>query len=126
MPANGSAPTRPTMRTRPPSRAAAIAWFRPLPPAPIASPFARSVSPGRTKRGTRTDTSTFRLPTTAMSRTRASYASAAAGAREWYKLPVSGYSVVEVAVPVPVEETFDYALGDGDRVEPGARVLVPH
>ncbi|HXZ86855.1 MAG TPA: primosomal protein N', partial [Myxococcota bacterium] len=33
---------------------------------------------------------------------------------------------VEVAVPVPVEETFDYALEPGVRAEPGVRVLVPH
>ncbi len=39
---------------------------------------------------------------------------------------MADFSVVEVAVPVPVEETFDYALGDGERAEPGARVLVPH
>ena len=33
---------------------------------------------------------------------------------------------VEVAVPVPIDETFDYALEPGARVEPGVRVLVPH
>src|SRR5512137_2003545 len=35
-------------------------------------------------------------------------------------------SVVEVAVPVPLDETFDYALEAGARAEPGVRVLVPH
>ncbi len=34
--------------------------------------------------------------------------------------------MVEVAVPVPVDETFDYALLDGETAEPGVRVLVPH
>jgi primosomal protein N' (replication factor Y) len=38
----------------------------------------------------------------------------------------SGGSVVEVAVPVPLDETFDYALEEGARAEPGARVLVPY
>jgi primosomal protein N' (replication factor Y) len=33
---------------------------------------------------------------------------------------------VEVAVPLPVEETYDYALPPGCAVEPGARVLVPY
>jgi len=33
---------------------------------------------------------------------------------------------VEVAVPVPVDGTFDYALPDGERAEPGVRVLVPY
>ena len=33
--------------------------------------------------------------------------------------------VVEVAVPVPVDRTYDYALPAGLEVEPGARVLVP-
>jgi primosomal protein N' (replication factor Y) len=33
---------------------------------------------------------------------------------------------VEVAVPVPVEGTFDYAAPEGVRVEPGMRVLVPY
>ncbi|MEX2208683.1 MAG: hypothetical protein WEF50_20905, partial [Myxococcota bacterium] len=35
-------------------------------------------------------------------------------------------TVVEVAVPVPVDETFDYALVDERTLEPGVRVLVPH
>ena len=30
---------------------------------------------------------------------------------------MSELSVVEVAVPLPIEETFDYALGDGERAE---------
>ena len=29
-------------------------------------------------------------------------------------------------MPVPLDETFDYALDEGVRAEPGARVLVPH
>jgi primosomal protein N' (replication factor Y) len=43
-----------------------------------------------------------------------------------YKEAVNDESVVEVAVPVPLDETFDYALEDGTRAQPGARVLVPH
>jgi primosomal protein N' (replication factor Y) len=39
---------------------------------------------------------------------------------------VTSPGVVEVAVPVPVDETFDYALLDGATAEPGARVLVPY
>jgi len=39
---------------------------------------------------------------------------------------VTQSSVVEVAVPVPIDDTFDYALEAGARAEPGARVLVPH
>jgi len=34
-------------------------------------------------------------------------------------------SFVEVAVPIPVERTFTYALGDLQLPEPGTRVLVP-
>ena len=41
-------------------------------------------------------------------------------------MEVSITTVVEVAVPVPVDETFDYALLEGMTAEPGARVLVPH
>src|SRR5258706_15559394 len=43
-----------------------------------------------------------------------------------YKGTVSDPSIVEVAVPVPIDETFEYALDEGARAEPGARVLVPH
>jgi primosomal protein N' (replication factor Y) len=43
-----------------------------------------------------------------------------------YKGAVTEPLVVEVAVPVPLDETFDYALEEGARAEPGARVLVPH
>jgi len=39
---------------------------------------------------------------------------------------VSDPPIVEVAVPVPLDETFEYALEEGVRAEPGARVLVPH
>ena len=35
-------------------------------------------------------------------------------------------SVVEVAVPLPVDRTFDYALPAGGQADPGARVLVPY
>jgi primosomal protein N' (replication factor Y) len=34
--------------------------------------------------------------------------------------------VVEVAVPLPLDQTFDYALEDDCPLEPGARVLVPY
>jgi primosomal protein N' (replication factor Y) len=48
-------------------------------------------------------------------------------ARPWrYKVDMSTTTVVEVAVPVPVDETFDYALVDERTLEPGVRVLVPH
>ena len=33
---------------------------------------------------------------------------------------------VEVAVPLPVDETYDYALAAGDQTEPGSRVIVPY
>ncbi|MCP4003114.1 MAG: DEAD/DEAH box helicase family protein, partial [bacterium] len=33
---------------------------------------------------------------------------------------------VEVAIPVPVEQTFRYALPEGTSAEPGVRVLVPY
>ena len=33
---------------------------------------------------------------------------------------------VEVAVPLPVEETYDYALPVGRETEPGCRVIVPY
>jgi primosomal protein N' (replication factor Y) len=39
---------------------------------------------------------------------------------------VSDGPFVEVAVPLPVDETYDYALPPGVAVEPGARVLVPY
>ena len=35
-------------------------------------------------------------------------------------------SVVEVAVPLPVDRTFDYSLPSGGQAAPGARVLVPY
>ena len=36
-----------------------------------------------------------------------------------------GASFVEVAVPIPVDRTFTYSMGDLPRPEPGSRVLVP-
>jgi primosomal protein N' (replication factor Y) len=33
---------------------------------------------------------------------------------------------VEVAVPLPVDETYDYALPQGEETEPGSRVIVPY
>jgi primosomal protein N' (replication factor Y) len=39
---------------------------------------------------------------------------------------VSDGPFVEVAVPVPVDETYDYALPPGCAVEPGVRVMVPY
>ena len=39
---------------------------------------------------------------------------------------VSQGPFIEVAVPLPVDETYDYALPPGVTVQPGARVLVPY
>ena len=39
---------------------------------------------------------------------------------------MEGERIVEVAVPLPVDETFDYALAASQGAEPGTRVLVPH
>ena len=52
------------MRTRPPSLAAAHAWFAPLPPGCVANFPPSTVSPGRGRRSTCTTKSMFRLPTT--------------------------------------------------------------
>src|SRR4051794_23242344 len=62
--ANASSPTRPTMVTAAPSRAAITAWFAPLPPEPICSDRPASVSPGRGKRSQRNVRSTLHEPTT--------------------------------------------------------------
>ena len=59
-----SAPTRPTMLTSWPSRAAATAWFAPLPPAWRCGAPPKTVSPGAGSRRTPTTRSTLRLPTT--------------------------------------------------------------
>ena len=39
---------------------------------------------------------------------------------------VSQGPFIEVAVPLPVDETYDYTLPPGVTVQPGARVLVPY
>ena len=43
---NASSPTLPIMRTSAPSRAAATAWFAPLPPGRVAKLLPITVSPG--------------------------------------------------------------------------------
>src|ERR671910_2676611 len=62
-----SPPTRPTMATRRPSRAAATAWLAPLPPGLRNTSSPETVSPGPGSRATRTTRSRLRLPTTATS-----------------------------------------------------------
>ena len=59
-----SAPQQPTIRTDAPSRAAASAWFAPLPPGCSRASAPSTVSPGPASRGTLTDISIFRLPST--------------------------------------------------------------
>src|SRR5699024_2196721 len=59
-----SVPTAPTNATWPPRRAAATAWFAPLPPGSIRPPLPCSVSPGRGWRRTWARRSTFTEPTT--------------------------------------------------------------
>src|SRR4051812_4160849 len=61
---NGSAPTAPIMTVRAPIRAAATAWFAPLPPGWRANEVPISVSPGRGKRSAVTTRSTLIDPTT--------------------------------------------------------------
>ena len=62
----GSLPTRPTISTRPPSSAAAQAWFAPFPPATILKSLPVTVSPDFGNRSTRCTRSAFRLPATTM------------------------------------------------------------
>ena len=59
-----SFPTLPTMVTSPPMRAAATAWFAPLPPGNVSKSPPRTVSPGFGEWGTRTTRSILILPTT--------------------------------------------------------------
>ena len=59
-----SLPTAPIMLTRAPSRAAATAWLRPLPPACRSSVSPMTVSPGAGIRSRPTTRSRLRLPTT--------------------------------------------------------------
>ena len=63
-PPNTSFPTRPTMRTRPPSFPDPHAWFAPLPPGMVLKPRPRTVCPGSGSSSTCTTKSMFRLPTT--------------------------------------------------------------
>src|SRR3990170_6506940 len=62
-----SAPTRPIRETCAPRRAAATAWFAPLPPGMAWSWLAMMVSPGRGSAFVRTTRSMLRLPTTTTS-----------------------------------------------------------
>src|SRR5262245_9077985 len=62
-----SFPTEPTIRTRAPSRAAATAWFAPLPPGMRSSVAPLSVSPGRGSRSTFATRSRLIDPTTVSS-----------------------------------------------------------
>ena len=62
-----SSPTQPIIAVRAPRRAAATAWFAPLPPGTVENPPPSSVSPGTGRRGARTTRSMFRLPTTTTS-----------------------------------------------------------
>src|SRR5207248_2935847 len=62
--ASGSLPTAPTSRTRAPSRAAATAWFAPLPPGKRSKALPARVSPGRGSRATRATRSRLIDPTT--------------------------------------------------------------
>src|ERR1700761_5541370 len=59
-----SLPTQPIMATRAPIRAAATAWFPPLPPATCENSCPLMVSPGRGKCGARATRSVLMLPTT--------------------------------------------------------------
>src|SRR5699024_11201847 len=59
-----SVPTAPTIATRAPRRAAATAWFAPLPPGSICPPVPCRVSPGAGWRRTCARRSTFTEPTT--------------------------------------------------------------
>src|SRR5688572_13071923 len=62
---NSSSPTAPTKRTCAPSRAAATAWFAPLPPGTYSRSALVSVSPGRGSFSTRATRSRLIEPTTA-------------------------------------------------------------
>ena len=59
-----SSPTQPAIRTPAPSRAAATAWLAPLPPGVKRAAEPSTVTPGAGSRGTVTEMSMFRLPST--------------------------------------------------------------
>ena len=59
-----SSPTQPTIHTSAPSRAAATAWLAPLPPGVNCAAEPSTVAPGPGSRGTVTEMSMFRLPST--------------------------------------------------------------
>lgn len=61
---NASAPTHPIIVTAAPSRAAATAWFAPLPPGKVPNSAPVNVSPTWGRRGVFTTRSMLRLPTT--------------------------------------------------------------
>ena len=61
---SGSVPTAPTNRVRAPARAAATAWFRPLPPGPLTRVAPSTVSPAPGSSATRRAMSRFALPST--------------------------------------------------------------
>ena len=63
---NSSRPTLATSVTRAPSRAAATAWFAPLPPAALKKEVPRTVWPAAGRAGALTTRSVFELPTTTM------------------------------------------------------------
>ena len=76
---NASAPTQPIIATRAPSRAAATAWFNPLPPGSVWNAEPMTVSPARGRDGASATRSMFRLPATT---TRPLIASARAPSRD--------------------------------------------
>ncbi len=59
-----SSPTQPAMRTPAPSLAAATAWLAPFPPGVNRAAEPSTVAPGSGRRGTVTEISMFRLPST--------------------------------------------------------------
>ncbi len=61
---NASSPSRESICTSAPARAAATAWFDPLPPGPSANPLPISVSPQPGSRAARNATSATKLPST--------------------------------------------------------------
>ncbi len=61
---NSSYPTQPTRRTSAPSLAAATAWLAPFPPGVKRAAEPSTVAPGPGSRGTVTEISMFRLPST--------------------------------------------------------------
>src|SRR5690606_23632642 len=92
-----SSPTRPARLTWAPSRAAATAWFAPLPPGWLACPCPRTVSPGRGCRATLTTRSMLKLPTTTTRPRRSSGAGDAAPSPAPPPGPTSALPAVGVA-----------------------------